>query len=249
MSTPAGDGRPVDALATPGTTAAGAPIDAAQHWSKQTHAYSCFHVRLQLMLDACAARQPARVFEIGCGVGVFRRELLRRLPQVDYWGCDVSESAVREIAHPQVVRADLNVDPLPFPDLEVDCVVASGVLEYVRDLQGLLRELRRRLVPGGQLLVTYFNFRHFYRLLRTVLRRGAFFHPTWCHSHSPAAFRRILQQAGFDVVDVCPNNLGLGGSPSIGQEKWRAGPLRALRKVPGIGLFAHQLIYDCRARA
>jgi len=200
---------------------------------------------MRLILDACVAAAPASVLELGCGIGVFRAELLRRLPDVRYWGCDVSQSAVDQVSDPNVVRADLNVDGVPFPGLRVDCVVASGILEYLRDVPGALGNIRERLAPGGRFLVSHFNFRHIYRPFRELWGRDAYRHPTWVNDHSPAAFRRLLRDAGFEIRDICPNSLGLGGSPSIGNERWSPRSLRMLRRLPGVRLFAHQLIYEC----
>jgi SAM-dependent methyltransferase len=216
-------------------------------WEGLTLRYDMLHVRLQLVAEEVVAARPSSVFELGCGVGVLRAELMRALPGLRHFGCDVSQAAVDSIGHPDVVRADLNSDDLPFADRTFDCIVGSGILEYVRDVPGLLAELRTRLAPGGRLVVTYFNMRHAYR--RLLLLRGGepFRHPTWVNDYSVSEFRRLLTGAGFVVRDEIPSNLGLGGSPSIGQERWTAGPLRRLRKVPLIRLFAHQVVLVAEA--
>lgn len=221
----------------------------ANPWEAQTHRYTMLHVRLQLVLRAVLAAKPASVFEFGCGVGVLRAELLRRIPGLVYHGCDVSQSAVDALADPNVVRVDLNAEPVPFAGMTFDCVVGSGIFEYVADVPKTFAEVRARMRPGGTFVVSYFNMRHLYR--RYVRMRGGqpFRHPTWVNDYSLAEFRRVLEDAGFRLRDEIPSNLGLRGSPSIGQERWRAGPLLALRRIPGIQNIAHQVVFVAEAAA
>jgi len=49
------------------------------------------------------------------------------------------------------VLHDLEVTPLPFEDESVHGIIASHVLEHIRNLPELLKELHRILVPGGVL--------------------------------------------------------------------------------------------------
>lgn len=201
------------------------------------------HVRLRLVAQEVAAVAPSSVFELGCSVGVLRAELLRRLPKLRYHGCDFSQSAVDSIGDPNVVRVDLNKDPLPFADRTFDCIAGSGVFEYVKDLPRLFTELRRRLAPGGRLVATYFNMQHVYRKFVRVRGRQPFRNPTWLNDYSLAGFRDVLQSAGFAVRKEIPSNLGLGGSPSCGYERWSERPLRLLQHVPFVHHFAHQMVF------
>jgi SAM-dependent methyltransferase len=52
---------------------------------------------------------------------------------------------------PRIVRAGL--DALPFADGAADDVLASHVLEHVRDLPATMREIHRVMRPGGRLVV------------------------------------------------------------------------------------------------
>lgn len=217
-------------------------------WESDTHAYDMLHVRLEVVLQAVLAVRPSRLLELGCGVGVLRAEILRRVSSITYWGCDVSQSAVAKIGDPRVVRSDLNSDPLPFADVQFDCVTGSGILEYVVDVPGLLREVRRRLRDGGTLIVSYFNMRHVHRRFLGLIGRTPYRHPQWTNDYSFAELRSIIARAGFHVDDQIPTNLGLRRSPGIGCERWRPAALRAVRRLPWIQLFAHQLVFVCTAR-
>ncbi len=220
---------------------------AARRWEHEAHNYNMLHVRLRLIRDEVLRIAPASVLELGCGTGVLRGELLAALPHLHYCGCDVSESAVAELNDPNVVRVDLNGEPPPFAGRRFDCVVASGTLEYVRDVPGLLAALRERTAAGGGLVVSYFNMRHVWRRLQQLRGRAPHRHPTWVNDYSLREFGGLLRAAGYSILRRIPSNLGLRGSPSIGHERWSAVALRRVRGLPLVGLFAHQMVFVCRA--
>lgn len=92
-----------------------------------------------------------RVLELGCRAGPLTAWLVEHGAQVT--ACDVSPAMV-ELARGRVGKgADLLVadiaEPLPFPERAFELVVASLVLHYVKDWEGVLQEVRRVLEPGG----------------------------------------------------------------------------------------------------
>ncbi|MEA2417812.1 MAG: hypothetical protein QOE60_18 [Thermoleophilaceae bacterium] len=94
-----------------------------------------------------------RALDVGCGDG----RLTAALDAADLTAADVSRVAL-ERAGPRLPAArvvELEPDaPLPFEDGSFDLVLAAETVEHVRDLQLLLSELRRVLVPGGQLALS-----------------------------------------------------------------------------------------------
>lgn len=94
-----------------------------------------------------------RALDLGCGDGRLTAELrCERLT-----AADVSEVALararRRLPHARLVHLAPD-GPLPFGDGEFDLVLCAETLEHVRDVQLLLSEARRVLVPGGRLAVT-----------------------------------------------------------------------------------------------
>lgn len=92
-----------------------------------------------------------RVLELGCGAGPLTAWLVEHGARVT--ACDVSPAMV-ELARGRVGKgADVLVadiaDPMPFPDRAFELAVASLVLHYVEDWEGVLEEVHRVLEPDG----------------------------------------------------------------------------------------------------
>lgn len=94
---------------------------------------------------------PRRVLEVGCGTGWFAARVQHSLgAEVD--AVDQSERMV-ELARSEGVNARVaDVQQLPFPDAEFDCVAANWMLYHVADLDQGLREIARVLKTGARLV-------------------------------------------------------------------------------------------------
>ena len=100
--------------------------------------------------------QGARVLEIGVGTG---KSFPYYPAGMSITAIDLSprmlDQARAHAAHSQIVvdLREADVQALPFPDASFDTVIASCVFCSVPDALLGLRQLRRVLVPGGQLLL------------------------------------------------------------------------------------------------
>jgi len=113
-----------------------------------------FAARLTILLHFLATRVHAspqtRVLDVGCGTGAILEEFSRRYKA---FGIDPSLQAVEFCRQRGLtnVWAGLLAD---YPqDKPFDLITMLDVVEHVEDDRGLLMEARRRLAPGGHLLI------------------------------------------------------------------------------------------------
>jgi SAM-dependent methyltransferase len=141
--------------------------------------------------------------DLGCGDGRLSASL--RADQLTL--ADVSPVALARarVRLPEARALDLTPDePLPFGDGEFELVLCAETLEHVRDVQLLLSEARRVLVPGGRLAIT--TPAHGRGTALRLLFRGfeSEFDPLSPHLRffTWKSLAHVLQELGFDVASL-----------------------------------------------
>jgi len=100
-----------------------------------------------------ALGEVGRALDLGCGDGRLSAELAAG----ELTLADVSRVALERarVRIPRALVCELEPDmPLPLADSSVELVLCAETVEHVRDVQLLLSEARRVLVPEGRLAVT-----------------------------------------------------------------------------------------------
>jgi ubiquinone/menaquinone biosynthesis C-methylase UbiE len=99
-----------------------------------------------------------KVLDFGCGTGRFARALTTAGKQ--YTGVDISirmiEAARKLNGMPNCQFVHIEGAILPFPNASFDACFTCGVLQYIAhtpQIQPILSEIRRVLVPGGRLIL------------------------------------------------------------------------------------------------
>jgi D-inositol-3-phosphate glycosyltransferase len=130
-------------------------------------------------------RSGARVVDIGAGDAPYRH----LFQHVDYVTVDWEQSP-----HDGARRSDIiaSADSIPLPDASVDVVVMTEVLEHISNPLATLREMARILKVDGQVLLTT----PFVWILHEM--------PHDYYRYTPSALRNLLEDAGFDQVEVTP---------------------------------------------
>jgi ubiquinone/menaquinone biosynthesis C-methylase UbiE len=83
---------------------------------------------------------------------------------------------------------------IPVPDASFDVILCTEVLEHVPEPISVVREFSRILVPGGRLILT------------APLGSGIHQDPYHFYGgYTPYWYRRFLEQAGFQLIDITAN--------------------------------------------
>lgn len=129
-----------------------------------------FWRRLEGLLGLSQAVGRGRALDFGGGNGVLAPTLSRLYPEIVCVDLrtEMLEDLVRseKLTNVSVRTGDLVT--LGLPDGHFDTIIAPDVLEHVLDLEALIGELHRLLVPGGELLVSAPSENRLYELGRRV---------------------------------------------------------------------------------
>ncbi|MBT1606563.1 class I SAM-dependent methyltransferase [Curtobacterium flaccumfaciens] len=148
------------------------------------------------LVDAWAAGQSGALVDAGCGPGHWTAHLARQGHRVS--GIDAAPEFVEHARRTHGASVDFRVgslDALPLADGSVDGVLGwySVIHHEPSRIGGPLDEFRRVLTPGGGLLLGFFEgdaVEAFDHAVVTAYR--------W----PVASLAALLDEAGFDVVDV-----------------------------------------------
>jgi SAM-dependent methyltransferase len=140
------------------------------------------------MLESLRLPHDGRMLDFGCGSSD-RRSLAKRRG-LRWFGLDVPYSIEWAARADRSNVALYQGVQVPFADGAFDLIVSVQVFEHVPEPGTTLAELSRTLVPGGYLAgSTSFNEP---------------FHSESTFGYTPKHFARMLDEAGFDPVEITP---------------------------------------------
>lgn len=109
------------------------------------------------LADVPARNSQLRVLDLGCGTGWFTRRIAELWPGAGLTGVDLSPGMIRQAR--EQTAADVHwlqadAESLPLPDQSFDIIFSNLMIQWCDHPGQVLRECRRLLRPGGQLLVS-----------------------------------------------------------------------------------------------
>ncbi len=162
-----------------------------------------------------------RAMDLGCGSGASSGKSKRE--GRFGWVCGVEGNPdvakIAETRLDKVLVGDIEKMDFPFPEAYFDTILALDILEHLVDPWAALARIRRLLKPGGTLVISIPNVRH-YSVTMPLLLFGDFRYQqegildaTHLRFFTLKTIIRTLETAGFriDKLDYTGAKYGLGG--------------------------------------
>ncbi len=151
-----------------------------------------------------------RILEVGCGEGVFGKQLLN-LGNREVWGVELDPVAADKAA--EVLTKVINGaygEGLGLPTNYFDCVVFNDVLEHLLDPWATLAYTRSLLVRpySGFVVASLPNFIFWHNILEVVIRRDwtykeeGILDRTHLRFFTPKSMKKLFEDTGFEVVHL-----------------------------------------------
>ncbi len=164
--------------------------------------------------------------DLGSGNGELIDHVRREFP-VQVRACDYRDDLMT-LGDVRVDVANVNTEPLPYPDASFDLVTCTEVIEHLEHFRFALREIHRVLRPGGVCIVSTPNVLNLRSRLRYLffgffnlfgpLRLGDDRHHS-THGHiNPIAYfylAHALDAAGFREINVSVDKRQRGSYPAF----------------------------------
>ena len=181
-----------------------------------------------------------RVLELGCASGYMSKSMSERGCTVVGVEIDPEAAALAEPHCERVIVADLDsFDPAEELDGErFDAILATDLLEHLKDPGRLLSAVRETLEPGGHIVVTVPNVAH--GSVRLALLNGRFpygtrglLDRTHLRFFTLETLDRLLEESGYAVVEVMRHQVPLEESSVSFESTDLTAPVeRRLREDP-----------------
>lgn len=163
--------------------------------------------------DLCRAiplKAPARILDVGCGIGNSTAVLQERYPSSHIVGADLSEEMLDTArrCHPELefIRFDAAKD-LAAQATQWDVIFSNACIQWVPDHPKLLREMMGALQPGGVLAVQIpMNQQEpIHRIIEELAASAKWRN----HFTLPRVFHTLTQEQYFDVLAPLSSELSL----------------------------------------
>ena len=183
-----------------------------------THREYFRHARPEMMAFIPSRRRT--VLDIGCGEGWFSASITGA---EELWGVepDPKSVGVAQSSMHAVLAGTYDQVASRLPDNYFDVVVCNDVIEHMPDHDAFLRNIKRKIAPGGVIVGSVPNVRYFRNLFETLVlkdwdyREEGILDRTHFRFFTQKSLRRSLQASGFSIDVLKPINPGIRPRSSL----------------------------------
>jgi SAM-dependent methyltransferase len=156
------------------------------HPNESVHNRIAYRVMEQVLEYAAGRYARGRLLDVGCGSKPWRGLFAQHVDE--HVGIDFVPSE----RDPTAVDIVAGAYDIPLPDDDADTVLMTSVLEHLEEPERGIAEAYRLVKPGGHLILTAPFIWPIHEAPRDFFR------------YSPYGLQYLLEEAGFEVVEVQP---------------------------------------------
>jgi len=148
--------------------------------------------------------------EVGCGDGAFGTALKAQGKVDEYWGLEIhppsGETARQTLDKVLVGNAEHLVDELP--DGYFDVIIFNDSLEHLIDPFLFLEKVKNKLKPGGSVVASIPNVRHFRNLYQLIFKKqwryvdSGILDRTHLRFFTCESIKDMFEDAGFTIAQL-----------------------------------------------
>ena len=172
--------------------------------------------RAKWILEKIKSKNPKSILDVGCGDGFYLYLLCELFPKPKIVGIDKDKNALKSAAinlkdkNLKIKHGDIY--NLNFSDNSFDIILASEILEHLKDDFKGLKEIYRVLRPGGLVLISVPHGNYpllwdpinwfFERIFKTHIKKG-FFAGIWNQHerlYSQDQLTKVVKKVGFKGI-------------------------------------------------
>lgn len=143
----------------------------------------------------------SRIIDIGCGEGILLEKLVKRFPDRQVIGVDLSKENIEICKRHNLPVVYDNIFDLKFADNSFDCCIFMEVIEHLTKPEKAILEIHRILKNDGKLILIFPND-VFFKMARilTLKFKEAYYECGHVKQWKPREMKRFLAGYGFDVI-------------------------------------------------
>lgn len=180
-------------------------FDVWSHWYRYTP-FGRTLARIQRhAVDRLQLKGGELVLDIGCGPGDGMRLVGvkgAKAVGLDYSENMLSQAKGRVMAKGRLTRGDAG--NLPFKDLSFDRIICTNSFHHYPDRLSSLKEMRRVLKKGGQLMLVDPRKDHLFGYTAIEIIEKQIFKLAEVGTYSVEEWRELIREAGFAASNIAP---------------------------------------------
>lgn len=164
-----------------------------------------YHARKQYnnILGKVDKLKFTNVLDVGFGTGEILRQIIKKYPNKNYYGIDISEKMLEKAHEKLQDKAKLSLgdsENLPYKDNKFDLILCNDSFHHYPNPIKAMKELFRVLKPGAYLILSDY-YKPFF--IRFIMNSFIYFSKDGdVKIYSKSETQHFLKNAGFKIIDT-----------------------------------------------